>query len=210
MPEHCIYLHGFASSPKSRKATLLKREYQKRNLSLDIPNLNVPDFENLTLTAMLAAVREKFRPGTAVLGSSLGGYTAALLAAAEPVEALVLMAPAFDVAARWQRRLGDEGLANWRQDVYLPVFHQAYDRELSLRIGFLDDATTHAPFPDVGQTPTLVFHGTEDDLVPMETVEAFVDGCANAELVVFDDDHALTKSGPEIVERSLAFLGFDK
>ena len=51
------------------------------------------------------------------MGSSLGGYLAALIASRNPeVERAVLLAPAFRLAERWRARMTAEELAGWKKD----------------------------------------------------------------------------------------------
>ena len=48
-----IYLHGFASSPSSKKATAFKNKFKEMGISLEIPDLEGGDFENMTLTRQM-------------------------------------------------------------------------------------------------------------------------------------------------------------
>jgi predicted esterase YcpF (UPF0227 family) len=48
------YLHGFASSPLSTKGVQLQRWFQnKLNISLDLPDLNIPSFRKQCLSNMV-------------------------------------------------------------------------------------------------------------------------------------------------------------
>ena len=51
---HVVYLHGFASSPQSSKATRFERELTALGVGFSCPDLNLPAFETLTITRMLA------------------------------------------------------------------------------------------------------------------------------------------------------------
>ena len=157
-----VYLHGFASGPLSNKAQYFKQRFAELyGLELEIPDLAEGRFEALTITGQLEVVDRAVAGGrVAMMGSSLGGYLAALYAAAHPdlVDRVVLLAPAFDFARRWAESLGAERLAEWRRTGWLEVYHYGERRECRLGYGLLEDAGRYAAFPDVRQ-PALVFHG---------------------------------------------------
>ena len=52
-----IYLHGFASSSHSGKATYLGSRLRARGVDFQAPDLNLPDFTTLTVTRMLEQTR---------------------------------------------------------------------------------------------------------------------------------------------------------
>ena len=144
------YLHGFASGPGSTKAQFFRARLAELGVALEIPDL-APDFTHMTVTSMLAIVESILARGpTVLLGSSLGGYLAALAAARQPdqVRGLVLLAPAFGFAARWEARIGPAALARWRTEGTAPILHHALGRELPLAIDLLDDARRYPEEPD--------------------------------------------------------------
>ena len=53
-----VYLHGFASGPKGAKGTHCRAWAEARQIPFHAPDLNLPDFEHLTLTAQVEAVAE--------------------------------------------------------------------------------------------------------------------------------------------------------
>ncbi len=64
-----IYLHGFASSPGSKKARYFRDAFQ----DLIVPDLAESNFESLTITGQLAVVEREARGrAVALIGSSLG------------------------------------------------------------------------------------------------------------------------------------------
>lgn len=204
-----IYLHGFASGPGSTKAQFFRTRLAAHGVALAIPDL-APDFTHMTIGSQLEiATAAAAREAPAVLmGSSLGGYLAALVAMRQPelVRALVLMAPAVGFAARWEARLGAETMARWRRDGTMPVFHYGRDREEPLDIGLLDDARAY-PADPVTTCPTLVLAGRRDDAVPLADVVRFADARPERELVVYDAGHELTEVLEPMWERTWAFLG---
>ena len=192
-----LWLHGFSSSPDSGKGRFVRDRLAERGARLEIPDLNQPAFRDLTVTRMLGQVDALLEGDPAVLfGSSLGGYTAALWSARHPgrVRALVLLAPAFDLADRWKRRTGPEELRRWRERGYALMDHYAWGRKEPLSIGFLDDADRYEPFP-LPDAPTLVLQGLRDDVVTPDLAPEFVrrmrERGREARLVLLDDGHEL-------------------
>src|SRR5882762_8855796 len=120
-----IYLHGFASGPMSSKAQFFRRRFEELGIEMQIPDLNEGHFERLTISRQLRVI-ERLAVGRGVwlMGSSMGGYLAALYAARHAeVSRVVLLAPAFGFARRWPLRLGEETVAEWRRTGWLPMYH---------------------------------------------------------------------------------------
>jgi uncharacterized protein len=202
-----VYLHGFASSPESRKAHFFVAQLQRLGFTVNVPDLAEGDFERLTISAQLRVIeRVSGLKPTILIGSSLGGYLAALYAARHPeVDRLVLLAPAFDFHRLWMAQLGPEQLATWRETGAIRVFHYAAGRELPLGYEFLEDASHFEPFPDFCQ-PALIFHGNHDPVVPVIYSSKFVEAHANARLVRLESGHELTDVLDAIWRRSQRFL----
>ena len=201
------YLHGFASGPTSTKAQFFRAGLAALGVTLEIPDL-APDFTRMTVSGQLAAVDGILARGPAVLlGSSLGGYLAALAAARNPdrVRGLVLFAPAFGFAARWETRVGPAAMARWRADGALPVFHYGRGREEPLSIAFLDDARRYPDEPDP-RCSALVFAGRHDDAVPLAAVQHFTSARPERELIVLEAGHELVEVLDPMWERTAAFL----
>src|SRR5208283_358477 len=126
-----VYLHGFASSPQSTKARLFEQKFSEAGVAFEAPALDRGKFEKLTITGQLKvidqAVSRTAAGGDAVvlMGSSLGGYLAALYADDHPraVDRLVLMAPAFGFLERWKKRFSPQEVAEWKRQGWTPVFH---------------------------------------------------------------------------------------
>jgi len=188
-----IYLHGFASSPQSSKAQFFKRKLTQQGIDVEIPRLDGGKFEELSITSQLAIIEQAVAGQPAVLfGSSLGGYLAALYAARHPeIERLVLLAPAFQFPSRWRQRYSAEQLARWKQDGSVPVFHYGENREMRLGFQLIEDSAQYEDEPDVRQ-PTLIFHGTKDDVVPATVSQMFAATHPNAELQLMNSGHELT------------------
>src|SRR5437764_5917323 len=105
MPLHrrIVYLHGFASGPTSSKARHFRDRLKDAGFTVDVPDLAAGDFEHLTISGQLRVLEQAAGTGKLhLIGSSMGGYLAALYAARHSaVERLVLLAPAFRFNSRW-------------------------------------------------------------------------------------------------------------
>ena len=224
-----IYLHGFASSPRSNKARYLRdrflmqslmRETPKTalhrfieiNLDLKVLNLNQEDFSSLTLTRQIeqtvAAIRDRQTPIT-LIGSSFGGLTSAWIAQTNiQVQSLVLLAPAFGFPQSWYSRLQPEQIEQWRKSGYLSVYHYGENKQLPLHYEFLQDAEN---YPVAGLTrslPTLIIHGIHDEVVPIQVSRDYAKQHSQVRLVELDSDHGLNDVKARIWQEIEQFLQF--
>jgi pimeloyl-ACP methyl ester carboxylesterase len=209
-----IYLHGFASSPKSTKVAYFTERFREHGISLRCPDLNQPSFETLTMTRMLDAVRHELDASAqpaVVIGSSLGGTLAVLAAAqfAAKIDRLVLMAPAVMFAKPGHHLLPPERIEEWRRRGALPFFHYADGAERELGFTFYEDSLRYDAFNTRFAQPTLVFQGLRDASVDPRTVEAFAKTRSNVTLSLLDDDHQLVASLPRMWADIRAFVGID-
>jgi uncharacterized protein len=207
-----LYLHGFASSPQSSKAQFFSRKFAEAGISFTAPQLDQGDFEKLTITGMLQVIAESL-PGDSqrnpivLMGSSLGGYMAALYASRHPekVERLVLLAPAFQFPRRWRERFSQEDWERWKLDGSLPFFHYASKTEQRLGFSFVEDVAKYEDEPSFPQ-PALILHGTLDNVVPPAVSRQFVASHPNARLVEFLSGHELTDVLDPMWRETAAFL----
>jgi pimeloyl-ACP methyl ester carboxylesterase len=186
-------LHGFASSPQSRKALFFAEKLMQEGFTMEIPDLAQGDFEHLTIGRQLSMVERLLGVRPAILvGSSMGGYLAALCAARHAeVDKVVLLAPAFGFGEIWAKELGQEKLKIWRENGTIPVFHYGEGREMPLAFELMEDSSRYEAFPDVRQMG-LILHGTEDPLVPIAQSRRFAAVRPNIRLLEFRSGHELT------------------
>ena len=206
-----IYLHGFASSSHSGKATYLGQRLRARGVEFQAPDLNLPDFSTLTVTRMLEQTRALIETGKApvtLVGSSLGGFVAVTAAATWPdrVKNIVLMAPALDFSDQGLRGPGGADIGAWKRAGHLDVFHFGYGRIMPIHYELYEDARRYDAMGATLTMPILVFQGRRDTAVDPATVEAWSRRRPNVELHMLDDDHQLTASLSYIWEKLAAFL----
>ena len=187
-----VYLHGFASGPQSRKARFFADRFRELGIGLEVPDLAQGDFRGLTISGQLGVI-EQVSGGQPVslIGSSMGGYLAALYAARRAkVEKLVLLAPAFSFLDRWPETLGELKMEEWRRSGALEVFHHSEGRTMELGFQLIEDARQYEAYPAVTQ-PTLIFHGNNDTVVPASYSVEFARERPNVRLRVLESDHEL-------------------
>jgi uncharacterized protein len=206
-----VYLHGFASSTHSGKATHLGGRLRARGVDVRIPDLNLPDFSTLTVTRMLEQTRALIETATApvtLIGSSLGGFVAVNAAVRWPerVKNLVLLAPALDFSREGLSGPGGADIGEWRRAGRLNVFHFGYGRILPIHYKLYEDARRYDAMGANLTMPILVFQGRRDTAVEPATVEAWSRRRPNVELHMLDDDHQLTASLSYIWITLAAFL----
>ncbi|CAN5364130.1 alpha/beta fold hydrolase [soil metagenome] len=217
-----LYLHGFASSPQSRKAKFFGEKIEQNGWHCLVPDLNLPNFEKLSLAAQLAIGHELIgqlahdQKPLVIVGSSMGGLLATLLdielrASNSPLKplALILLAPGFGITKRWPQIIGEQGMRDWQEKGFRPFFHYAANQELPLHFDFTKDLEHYQTDNFKMTIPTLVFHGVNDQTVPIEHARQFAQFNSSSklvELVELDDTHELGNSLDTIWLKSASFL----
>lgn len=189
-----LYIHGFASGPRSRKALYLREKFGAVGVDLAAPDFNQGGFSSFTISRQLQQSLSYFSDSdpVTIIGSSLGGWAALLLAQQYPqVEKLVLMAPAFGFPKLWLERLGPEALQNWQKSGSMPVYHHAEQQQVPLSYQFVTNAQQYLSSNLERNLPTLILHGLHDAVVPIELSRNFAQHHAWAHLIELDSDHGL-------------------
>lgn len=167
-----VFLHGLGSVRRGVKSDLLfshaarsgrsALRYDARGHGEASGELGV-----VTIGELIQDARQLLDEcGPAILiGSSLGGLVAAFAAVGHPaVVGLALLAPALGFVSRLQRRLDAEGRMRTQNGIEFRVTERVLDdaRQLDERA-----------LPGRLQVPTLVVHGTDDEVVPPALSERF-------------------------------------
>ncbi|WP_413166282.1 YqiA/YcfP family alpha/beta fold hydrolase [Capilliphycus salinus ALCB114379] len=205
MDKSYIYLHGFASSPKSAKADFLRDRFREKQIDLQIPDLNQGDFYHLTLTRQLQQIESEFNLKSeqkkVIVGSSFGGLTATWLAQRNPsVERLILLAPAFEFLIHVLPLLGNEKLEKWQLERDLSVYHHGEQRDVLLNYHFIEDLSQYSDEQLNRSLPTLIIHGKQDEIIPIEASRNYTASRPWVKLIEVESDHALGNVLPEIWE----------
>ncbi|WP_422661870.1 YqiA/YcfP family alpha/beta fold hydrolase [Pannus brasiliensis] len=205
-----IYLHGFASGPRSAKAAFFRERFRELRRSIETPDLNGENFSTLTLTRQIERVgRERLASGSPVtlIGSSLGGLMAAWLAEKYvAVRGLVLLAPAFGFPRRPPTEEMEETLREWERSGWLSVYHYGYGRSLPIHYEFVRDAGIYREEDLTRPVPTLILHGRSDGVIPIERSREYARSRPHVQLIELDSDHALTDVLPRIWTETRNFL----
>lgn len=202
-----IYLHGFASSPQSQKATAFTKRFAELGLPLTVPDLEGGDFKHLTISRQLRIIEQTLdsypEASFALIGSSMGGYLAALTAQIRPeVKGAYLMCPGFNFMKRWRSALSGEiqgaGL--------IRVFNYRYNRIMELDLGLFEDAKKWEWVVHERPVPTRIVHGIHDDIVDIGESRNFARKHPWTSMKEVDSDHGLLSHLDWIINDCLNFF----
>ncbi len=210
MATQFIYLHGFASSPQSQKATAFTKRFTELGLPLAVPDLEGGDFKHLTISRQLRIIEKTLDsfPGVsfALIGSSMGGYLAALTAQIRPdVKGTYLMCPGFNFIKRWRSALSEEIQKEGGTGLIL-VFNYRYNKNMELDLGIFEDAEKWEGVKYERPVPTRIVHGIHDDTVDIGESRNFAQNRPWTSLKEVDSDHGLLSHLDWILDDCLNFF----
>lgn len=159
-----LYLHGFASSPRGRKVTLLSEILEPEGIRVVAPDLNVPSFQRLDFKAMarIALWEARVHKPAVLVGSSLGALVA-LEASRQGIPGpLVLIAPALGFGPRWMDKL-PPGEA-------ITFFHHGEEKDLPIHRAFFEELAQLGVDLEPPPQPVTIVIGRKDESVPYELV----------------------------------------
>ena len=203
-----VYLHGFASSPQSQKATAFKKRFSELGLPLTVPDLEGGDFKYLTISRQIRIINQHldtFPDATwALIGSSMGGYLAAVTGQLRPeVKALYLMCPGFNFIRRWRLALADE---IQKGEGLIRVFNYRYNKNMELDLEIFEDAEQWEAIDFDRPVSTRIIHGLHDETVDIEESRNFARQHSWVNLKELDSDHGLISHLNWIIEDCLEFF----
>jgi len=204
-----VYLHGFASSPSSNKARVFKEKFEKIGQKLWVPDLEGGDFKHLTVSGQIKIIEDLLgrNPGEkfALVGSSMGGYLAALIAQMRPqIAGLYLMCPGFRFVERWRNKLLDSHSNNIPSSVQ--IFNYRYNKYMDLDVEIFTDAVKWEKLSLDRNLPTRIVHGVHDDTVDIVESRDFAKSHPWVQLKELESDHGLISHIDWIVKDCLVFF----
>lgn len=190
-----IYLHGFLSGPASTKGRYLSGKFEKLNINLHCPDLNGENFSTMTVSSQIHIIEDlldTLSGEVTIIGSSLGGYLATLTAEnRSEIKRLVVMAPAFDFCHRYVSQFSLYQLKSWERTGYLNLYHYHYKEERSLGYQIIKDAQKYATTALKRKLPVQIFHGINDESVPVEVSLNYLRGNLESTMILLNSDHSL-------------------
>ncbi|MHA2365528.1 MAG: YqiA/YcfP family alpha/beta fold hydrolase [Candidatus Hodarchaeales archaeon] len=178
-----IYLHGLLSSSKSKKGLFLKDELSS------FGNFYTPDFypqqkefEQMTINYLLDKIDvwvDWDDAPVVLIGSSFGGLMATRFIQTTKKEGkivgLILLAPALNYYKILKDYREKNILDEWKKKGYLFVDHPAWQTKTKWSWKFVEDLKqNHHPMNEPITIPTLLLHGTNDDIISVNNSQQFV------------------------------------
>lgn len=218
-----LWVHGFGSHRGGEKAAAVQTECARRGWAFAAFDFRghgestgaMADLTAGRLLEDLSVVRDwlsaRGHTRLGLIGSSMGGFASAWFAKRNPgcVVGCVFLAPAFlFLERRWNRLTPEEQIA-WVRTGRLRVKNEWLETDIG--IGLMDERAAFRPDELVKgwTTPSLLFHGMADDVVPDSDSLFFARGveCPGVELrLLKDGDHRLTAYKDDIAAAAGAFF----
>ena len=186
-----LFAHGFEGSPNGGKPTHMIEELGW-DVVAPVMSANGWNIEQETEVLLELIDSGDF---DLIVGSSMGGLAAANASALRPDAAfgVLLIAPAFGLEEMWHERLTTSEMTNWEQQDAYP--YKGFELEMTLGWDFMQTASRMS-WPQLNH-PTVILHGIQDDVVPIENSRRVAQQQANViELMELDDGHRMQESKP--------------
>ena len=184
-----LFAHGFEGAPDGGKPTYMREELGWEIVA-PVMSANGWNIEQETSVLLEHIDVGEF---DLIVGSSMGGLAAANASRLRPDAkfGLLLIAPAFGLAEMWHHRLSADEMRHWQEtDAYL---YRGFELEMTLGWDFMETAEQMS-WPQLNH-PTVILHGTQDDVVPIENSRRIAENDSNViALMEIDDGHRMQQS----------------
>ena len=159
------------------------------------------------LTRPTPACQDTPFPGLTIVGNSLGGWIAWLMAQQhEHIERLILIAPAFNMMGVRAKTIGPERRHDWRRAGWMPWDDEPLHRDWPLSWKWVEESEAYwaSSVDHLRRVRTTILHGTGDTVILPDGSREFVhlvlrhDPAYPIELRLLPGDHRL--SSPEHME----------
>ena len=186
-----LFAHGFEGSPNGGKPTHMIEE-----LGWDVvaPVMSVKGWNIEQETEVLLELIDS-DDFDLIVGSSMGGLAAANASELRPdaTFGVLLIAPAFGLEEMWHKRLSISEMEYWEKKDEYP--YKGFELEMTLGWDFMQTASRMS-WPQLNH-PTVILHGIQDDVVPIENSRRVIREQANViELMELDDGHRMQEAKP--------------
>ena len=187
-----LFAHGLEGSPNGSKPTWMKESLDWEIICPEMSNNGWTIADQTEVIAKAIAENEDI---DIIMGSSYGGLAIANVSErfAEQNLRLVLLAPAFGLAENFRSIAGEQGLTEWENSGSRQYFHHGFGHDIKLGWDFMETAEKMS-WPRLNH-PTVILHGTEDDIVPIENSRRMTheDDCVIS-LIEIEDGHRMQKA----------------
>ena len=160
-----LFAHGFEGSPSGSKPTYFQEHLGHQVIA---PLLHAEGWTIKNQASVLLQALDADDDIDVLVGSSMGGLAASIVSSWRPERqiGLLLLAPAFGRISTFVDGLTVTEQARWREEGIHPYHHHGVGATIDLPWSFIEEgANLEWTLP---QHPTIIIHGREDDLVPLE------------------------------------------
>jgi hypothetical protein len=185
-----LYLHGFRSSPASRKASMVRDALAARGLAADYACPQLPASPRAAISMIRAAAELEDPHALALIGSSLGGYYATWLAERIGCRA-ALLNPAIKPYDDLRQHLGQQR-----------VFHT--NATLDMKPEYLDELLALDTPRITRPERYLLLAATGDEVIDYRTMVEKYAGCTQH--VIEGSNHEISDFA-QYLDEVLAFCG---
>ena len=155
------------------------------------------------LTRPTPARQDALFPALTIVGNSLGGWIAWLMAQeCDQVEQLILIAPAFNMMGVRAKTISPERRHDWHSAGWMPWDDDPLHRDWPLSWKWVEESESYwtSSFDRMRRLRTLILHGSDDSVISPEGSREFVDLLRSrdpsfpVELYLVPGDHRLNGS----------------